>query len=83
MRQCWNCLCRGAAFCLSTAAATCRERARQWLRSTASVCGRITPRFTPAVLALLLTACGGGDPDDDHAPPPDLPDCAARPELCK
>lgn len=37
-----------------------------------------------AILALVsLAACGGGDPDDDHMPAPGLPDCAARPELCK
>ena len=34
-------------------------------------------------LGLLMAACGGGDLDDAGVSSIGLPDCKARPELCK
>jgi hypothetical protein len=43
---------------------------------------------TIALLALLLTACGGGDPEDQEPEPPDVqtpgaPACSASRPSCK
>ena len=44
---------------------------------------RLTQALLAALLATLLTACGGGDPEDDPDKPTPGVDCKAEPEKCK